>query len=118
MKKLSLTIILLLIIPSLVYSHGFLKKMTPGKNTVLNEAPVKVTLEFNGLLEHAFSSIEVYDREGSRVSKNTQLTDMKHGSIMEADLISGLSDGEYTVKWKCMSKDGHGQMGGYEFSIK
>jgi copper transport protein len=118
MKKLPLTIILLLIIPSLAYSHGFLKEMTPGKDSVLGEAPEKVTLEFNGLLEHAFSGIEVYDRQGNRVSKDTQLTDMKHSTIMEADLISGLSDGEYTVKWKCMSKDGHGQMGGYKFSIK
>jgi methionine-rich copper-binding protein CopC len=118
MKKLSLTIILLLIIPSLAYSHVSLTEMTPGKDTVLSEQPGKITLKFNGLLEHAISKIEVYDQQGNKVSKDTQLTDIKHFSIMEVELANGLNDGEYTVKWKCMSKDGHGQMGGYKFSIK
>jgi len=118
MKKLSLTIILLLIIPSLAYSHASLKETKPGEDAVLTEAPEKVTIEFMRHLEHAISRIEVYDQQGNRVSKDTQLTDVVYGTIMEVDLISGLTDGEYTVKWKCMSKDGHGQMGSYEFSIK
>ncbi len=118
MKKLSLTIILLLIIPSLAYSHVSLTEMTPGKDTVLSEQPEKITLKFNGLLEHSISKIAVYNQQGNRVSKDTQLNDTEHASIMEADLISGLNDGEYTVKWKCMSTDGHGQMGSYKFSIK
>jgi methionine-rich copper-binding protein CopC len=118
MKKFSAIILFLLLIPSLAYSHAYLIETVPEEAASLTEPPRKVSLQFLGFLEHFFSKVEVYNSEGSKVSSETKLKDGDDGTVMEAELISGLNPGEYTVKWACIGMDGHRQNGSYTFTIK
>lgn len=63
-----------------------------------------------------FSKIEVFDQNGKKVSKETRCT--QDDTVMEVALEKGLPPGTYTVKWKCMSLDGHKQTGEYTFRIE
>ncbi len=118
MKKISVIILLLLVIPVFAYPHAYLMESHPEESAMLSESPQKVSLHFLGFLEHFFSRIEVHDNEGNKVSKKTRLTDGEDGTVMDTDLMSNLTSGEYTVKWLCISKDGHRQDESYKFTVK
>ena len=118
MKKFSIIILFLLVIPSLAYPHAYLIETHPEEAAMLTEPPHKVSLYFLGFLEHFFSRVEVYDSAESKVSTETKLSDGEDGTVMEAELISGLNPGEYTVQWVCLGKDGHRQNGRYTFTVK
>jgi len=109
-------IIGLLAIPGIVFAHVYLLECSPEQNAVLNAAPEKVTIAFVGSVETAFSKIEVFDSDGEKVSQKTSFLDSD--TIMEAKLDEGIVSGEYTVRWKCMSLDGHMQTGEYKFTVQ
>ena len=88
----------------------------PPENAVLFKSPEKVTITFLGSIEPVFSKIEVYDKNGKKVSQKTICRE--DDTIMEAELDRNLPAGEYRVKWKCMSLDGHKQTGEYTFKIE
>jgi methionine-rich copper-binding protein CopC len=92
--------------------------MEPPEGAVVQaaDAPRKVTMSFVGSLETAFSGIEVLDGGGKKVSGKTVFTESD--SVMEVELKGGLTPGEYTVQWRCMSLDGHSQKGSYTFTVK
>ena len=85
---------------------------------MLTESPTQVTLHFLGFLEHVFSKVKVYNSAGSKVSIKTKLLDGEDGTVMGTKLNKDLTAGEYTVKWSCISKDGHKQNGSYKFTLK
>ena len=118
MKRTLLLISLLLLIPHSAYSHAYLIESYPDEAAELSESPQKVTLSFLGFLEHLFSKVEVYDNSGRKVSEKSRLTDGEDGTLMEAKLKGSLSKGVYTIKWMCISRDGHRQDGTYSFTIK
>lgn len=113
-----LIISVIAIIPSSAFSHAYLIETQPAEDAVLNEAPEKVTMQFLGYLEHFFSRVEVYDQNEDRVSDKPVLTDSDDGTTMEAAIREKPGPGEYTVKWICVSKDGHKLSGSYRFLIK
>jgi methionine-rich copper-binding protein CopC len=118
MKKAVIIISILLLIPQFSYPHAYLIESQPEENAELTESPTIVTLHFLGFLEHLFSKVDVYNSAGSKVSKKTKLMDGEDGSVMGTKLNEDLIAGEYTVKWKCVSKDGHKQNGSYTFTLK
>jgi copper transport protein len=118
MIKAVFIISLLLFLPQVSYSHAYLLETHPEETSVLTESPTQVTLHFLGFLEHVFSNVKVYNSAGSKVSKGTKLIDGEDGTVMGTRLNEDLNAGEYTVKWKCVSKDGHKQNGSYKFTLK
>lgn len=119
--KITLSLLILFlfaIVPSLAFSHAYLLETDPAQDSVLSETPEKVTMKFLGYLEHFFSRIEVYNGNEDRVSDKAALTDSDDGTTMEAPISIKLEPGEYTVKWICVSKDGHKLSGSYRFFIK
>jgi methionine-rich copper-binding protein CopC len=117
MRKTIIIIGLLLLIPQMAYAHAYLIESNPEDAATLTEPPQKVTLVFLGFLEHVFSKVEVYDSEGSKVSGTPELRDEEDGTVITAGL-EGLHQGQYTVKWFVLSKDGHKQDGSYTFTLK
>jgi len=116
MKRFMLSIILLMVFPLAAAAHVYMLGMSPAEKAELSESPAKVTIEFAGSVEPAFSKIEVFDSSGKMVSKKTRF--LNRDMIMEADIDGTLSPGVYTVKWRCMSLDGHSQTGEYSFTIR
>ena len=106
----------LLLIPALCFAHVGMLNSTPAPNGIVSSPPEKVTMKFGGELEPAFSKIEVFDQNDKKVSKKTRFRE--ENIIMETKLKGKLSPGVYTVKWKCMSVDGHSLSGEYTFTIE
>ncbi len=118
MKKILFICSLLLLLPNMAFAHAYLIESSPEEAAELAEPPSRVTLQFLGFLEPVFSKIEVFDNAERKVSEKTQFSDNEDGTRMEAPLKKGLPSGMYTVKWKCISKDGHNQSETYTFTIK
>jgi methionine-rich copper-binding protein CopC len=116
MRKLSIVLIFSLIsVPALVTAHTYVKRFVPAKNSVIYGSPETVTITFVKPMEQMFSKIEVFDRNGKKVSQKTTFS--QKNTVMESDLDKDLSEGQYTVKWTCMSLDGHKKSGKYTFRI-
>ena len=115
MKRLGILIVFLAI-PALASAHVYIRSVEPQEDATLTDAPKIVKMMFIGSLEPAFSKIEVFDPEGKKISKKPAFSE--YNSIMEVELDEGLGSGTYTVKWKCMSLDGHSQKGSFSFTVE
>ena len=116
MRKLSIILMVsLMLIPALVTAHTYVKRSVPAANSVIYGSPETVTITFVNPMEPVFSKIEVFDRNGKKVSKKTKFS--QKNTVMESNLDRELSAGQYTVKWMCMSLDGHKKSGKYTFRV-
>lgn len=116
MKRLIILLSLLIVIPGFVSSHVYILEQNPPPDAVLKAPPKKVRIVFVGSVEPVFSRIEVFDPNGKKVSKKSKC--LEDDTIMEVALQENLSPGKYTVKWICVSLDGHKQTGEYTFICK
>ena len=108
--------LMFLLIPAIAYSHVGIVDCSPSQDSVVTTSPEKITVNFGGSIEPAFSKIEVFDPNGEKVS--TECRFLEEDSIIESDLLENLSPGVYKVKWKIMSLDGHAIKGEYNFTIE
>ncbi len=117
MKHIIAFCLMMIFIPVLVSAHVYILEYNPEQDAILDAPPEKITITFVGTVEPLFSKIEVFDSEGNKVSKKK--TEFKEDdTVMEVALKKELDSGEYTVKWVCMSLDGHKQKGEYTFTIQ
>jgi methionine-rich copper-binding protein CopC len=117
MRKFIIFLSFFVLIPVIVDAHVYMMETNPEPNAILRESPKMVTITFLGSIEPAFSKIEVFDKSGKKVSKKKTKC-REDDTIMEVELEEELAPGEYTVKWLCMSLDGHKQKGFYTFTIE
>ena len=116
-KSLFLSFFLMfLLIPAIVYSHVGVVESAPPVDGVITTSPEKITINFGGSIEPAFSKIEVFDPNGDKVS--TKCRFLEEDSVIESDLQENLVHGVYKVKWKVMSLDGHTLTGDFNFTIE
>ena len=116
-KNMILSFFLVLwLIPALAFAHVGMLNSTPASNGIVTSPPEKVTIKFGGKLEPAFSKIEVFNPDNKKISKKTRF--LKENKVMETNLKGKLPPGVYTVKWKCMSLDGHSLDGEFTFTIE
>jgi methionine-rich copper-binding protein CopC len=116
MKRFGLSLLLLMLIPAVASTHGYVRSVSPAKDSVVAEQPAQVTMKFGSAMERMFSKLEVFGPAGEKVSKKTVFSE--DNSVMEVELDEGLGAGKYTVQWKGMSKDGHAQKGSFSFTVK
>jgi methionine-rich copper-binding protein CopC len=116
MKPLIVFIALFITFPTAVSAHVHMRASSPKKGAVMTAPPEKVILTFSNSLEPTFSTVTVIDSSGTTVSGKTQF--LEDNAVMETALLKNLAPGKYTVKWKCVSLDGHKQTGSYTFTIQ
>jgi methionine-rich copper-binding protein CopC len=107
---------LLIMFPTAVSAHVHLRQCSPKQGALVTATPGKVSITFSNSVEPLFSRLSVIDSSGKTVSGKTQF--LKDNSVMETELGKNLAAGRYTVKWKCVSLDGHKETGSYTFTIK
>ena len=117
MKKLLLLVIsLFLIAPA--SAHTSLVSSSPESGVVLNEVPAEVRLKFNESLLLVDSKnpnrIEVVNGIGQVVSG---MTVVEGPEIFTALDLSLEPSGEYSVKYRVVSADGHPVEGEYQFTV-
>ena len=117
MRKLFLSLLLILLPLSPSYSHSSLVSASPSSGSVLVDFPMEIVLDFNEELlvigKDDPNSIEVFDAAGELVSGDSK--------VSGARITAGLSingNGSYSVKYRVVSKDGHVIEDSYGFEVQ
>lgn len=98
-----------------VSAHATLEKVTPAQNSVVENAPKEITLKFNEPVHSKYSSIKIYDDNGSEL---TEVKPSTTGSSQTLTFpIENLNKGTHSIKWHTMSADGHEINDSFEFSV-
>ena len=119
----SLSVVLFLIfncmLVSSVHAHADLIGAIPAADSTLTAAPTAVRLVFSEELAATGNLITVVDASGNSVDQNDTQVVMSdpQRQTLEVSLKSGLVAGNYTVRWKNTSSDGHSVEGEFRFSI-
>jgi len=98
-------------------AHAVLVRSAPSHRAVLGQAPERVDLWFNERLEPAYSTVSVWDEAGRQV-------DERDGTVAPDDprrltvTFSGRAAGQYTVKYRVLSVDGHVVDSRFTFTVK
>lgn len=91
-------------------------KAVPAAGSHLDQAPAVLKIQFDSILEPAFSHIKVFDAHRVRVDKKPQTLDRSKKILNVA--LKPLSAGRYHVFWAVVSRDGHRTQGDYYFYIE
>ena len=118
MKFLRAILLVLLLTPSSAYAHTSLVSSFPESGAVLNEVPAEVRIKFNEELllvdDKNPNRIEVINGVGQVVSG---LSVVEGPEIITALDLSAEPSGEYLVKYRVVSADGHPIEGEYQFTV-
>ncbi|MBI1868446.1 MAG: copper resistance protein CopC [Methylocystis sp.] len=95
-------------------AHAFLDHASPPVGSTVGAAPSAVTLWFTQNLEQAFTSAEVLNAAGARVSGKARIDGAN--SLMQVGL-KPLPPGTYTVRWRTLSVDTHTTEGSFTFQV-
>jgi len=100
------------------YAHANLADADPAPDSVLGEAPERVTIWFTEPLEPSLSDIRVLDSDGRRIDNDDSAVDANDSKVMSVTLGDRLPNGTYTVGWRNLSTvDGHTIRGTFFFSV-
>ena len=96
-------------------AHNALVEATPKKGAVLKKAPERVELTFLQALDQRYLTIAVTGAGKQPVAADPPEADGKKGTLAFAD---PLPNGDYTVAYRVVSKDGHPVQGSYAFTVQ
>lgn len=98
-----------------VSGHATLEKVTPNANSIVDEQPNKIKLQFNEPVHPKYSSIKIFDDSGKEISEVKPSTS---GTSQTLNFPAGdLGEGTHNIQWQTMSADGHEISDTFEFSI-
>ncbi|RZF54639.1 copper resistance protein CopC [Acinetobacter halotolerans] len=96
------------------FAHTTLLSSTPANNSMIKQAPEKVTLNFGA--EVMLMNIKLLDAKGKDIPLNYQVN---HDHKKSFDIaVPQLKAGQYTIVWMIMGADGHHMKGDYRFTIQ
>jgi len=99
-------------------AHAGLEKSEPARRATLSKAPKKIRLWFNERLEPDYASVKLYGEDGEKLIETPKaVVDAMDPKLLEMELPP-LPPGQYTVKYRVLSVDGHTVDYGYVFTIK
>ena len=104
-----------LALPGHAVAHARLEKAEPAKRAALKAAPSQIRLTFNESVEAGYSKITVEDAAGKALEAGAA-PGPDARSIELA--LPPLPPGEYRVRYRALSVDGHVIEADYRFSIK
>jgi copper transport protein len=111
-----LAALLLLLAPSPASAHLHLTGSTPAADDSLSAAPTEIRLSFTEDVELRFSDVSLIGPMGE-VRIGEIFVPVDSPSVLAVRVLGGLSAGEYTVRWRAASADGHPMNGEYRFTI-
>src|SRR5579864_7650228 len=95
-------------------AHAIIVEATPPVGAILHAGTIDVRLRFNSRIDHRRSRLTVLDAIGKETA--VKLDDGTPADIIAAH-ISGLSPGEYRLRWQVLALDGHITRGDIPFSV-
>ncbi len=103
-----------------VFAHAAYDHSTPGRDEVVQAAPIKVDVYFKQevLKQQGQYYVRVFDDGNSQVSTADGTVDDDNRKHMFADLSSNLANGRYIVRWSNVSfEDGDPAEGAFCFYV-
>lgn len=96
-------------------AHASLENSLPAPNSVLEEGPPVIVLDFDETVDARLASIVLYDQTGTEVRLGSP-TRVGDDSVVQAT-VPPLGDGTYAVVWRVASADGHVVNGAFSFQV-
>lgn len=100
-----------------VFAHAALTKAEPARRAVLTASPKQVRLWFNEEIEADYASLSLHDANGKALTEKKPLVHPDDAKSIYLELPE-LVGGQYTVKFRVLSVDGHVVDSEYKFTIK
>jgi methionine-rich copper-binding protein CopC len=97
-------------------AHAFLDHALPSVGSVVHASPAQVKLWFTQALEPAFSTVQVFDRDGKRIDKSDGKVDRADARVLIVS-VPELAPGRYRVAWRVLSVDTHVTEGDFTFDV-
>jgi copper transport protein len=102
--------------PGSASAHARFLRSEPGAGAVLAHAPAAVRIAFDDVVVAAGGNEVVPNTGGpSVVAGKPRLT--SHGKVLVLPLRRRLADGDYSVRWRIVSDDGHLESGVFAFAV-
>jgi copper transport protein len=103
--------------PATAWAHATLLRTSPAAGTRITSPPRELTLTFDQQVRPIAGGTSVTDASGNSVTAGAA-----HSSSTDVDTVvipvrPGLPDGDYTVRWRIVSTDGHLISGVYAIGI-
>jgi copper resistance protein C len=115
-RTLLVTALAVALAPAAAHSHAVLVRSSPARRAVLSQAPRRVELVFNERLEAAYSAVSVWGADGARVDGKDVRVDLSDPRVLSVGLPE-LAPGDYTVRFRVLSVDGHVIESSFPFSV-
>jgi methionine-rich copper-binding protein CopC len=98
-----------------VYAHAVIIESTPAIDAAIGAGDADVTLHFNSRIDHQRSRLTLNTPDGA-TTQVAILPDSEPDVI--AAKITGLTAGQYRLRWQVLAIDGHLTRGDIPFSVK
>ncbi|GAA3294101.1 copper resistance protein CopC [Arthrobacter citreus] len=95
-------------------AHDELVSTIPAAGERLEAAPAELELTFSSALMDLGNQIQVLDAEGRNWAESAPVLNRE---TLVQPLPTEMPDGEYSVRWRAVSSDGHPITGSYEFLV-
>ena len=116
-RVLFVSMLFVLMSPSLSRAHAFLDHAVPKVGSTVDASPSTIALTFTQSLEPAFSKVTVSDSAGKQVNDKDAHVDENEATLMTVS-VPKLAAGTYTVEWKVTSVDTHRTHGSFTFTVQ
>jgi copper resistance protein C len=98
-------------------AHASLLRSSPARRAVLPQPPPRVELWFSERLEPAYSTVSVESAAGARVDRGDAAVSADDAHRLSVS-VPTLSAGEYLVRFRVLSVDGHLVESSFPFTVR
>jgi copper transport protein len=102
--------------PQAAQAHAYLVRSFPANSSVLEQAPRSVRLVFSDSIRPTDGNAVTLNGGGSVLEGPPRVDPANHRDLV-LPLLGGLANGDYTVRWRVLSDDGHTLEGLLAFGI-
>ena len=107
----------MLAVPASASAHANVISTTPGVGSVVPTSPEAVQVHFDQEVRPVEGGSTVVDKDGTSVVAGDARTAPSDVKTLLIPLQPDLPDGDYTVRWKIVSTDGHIEIGVFAFGV-
>lgn len=114
LPALLLALLVVLVPAGPAQAHDRLTDSDPAQGATLDSAPEEVTLTYSAAVQDVGGSVEVMDADGTAVGVGSPKAE---GSTVTTAIEDDLAAGDYEVRWRVVSSDGHAISGVIDFTV-
>jgi methionine-rich copper-binding protein CopC len=111
----ALTAALLVLFPATVAAHAELLEATPADGATVEGTPAEISATFDEPLETDGSTFSLRNAAGERLAVGN--IDPDDGTRLIIDPVPELAPGEYEVRWRAATADGHAENDTWNFTV-